>query len=832
MTSSHPFRHSVLLLALIISLALWGSTVVGDDSTEHHHHHAPSTDESGTATAETIELIGVRALTIDGDIVRIGLEKRARPVALVFLDDGCMISRRYVPRLNQLHKEAEAVGVELYAVMSNPEISWQNAKTFRDEFELALPLIHDANGVLAKQVRPKIVPSAFVVDVADRLVYRGRIDDRFPSLTKVRPEAREHDLLNAMQAVTAGRVEEQTRTTAIGCVFVDWPEKNEEPVYTSHVAPILNANCVSCHSDAGVAPFVLDSYTTAKRWSKMITIATSERLMPPWRAKRGAGQFREEHFLSDDQIELLATWAANNAPRGPAEDLLPIEPIEKQEWALGEPDLVLTMSEAYDLPADGEDIYRYFVLPMEMAEDKVVVAMDFKPGDPSVVHHCNYFIDYSGRGRQEDAKDPKPGFSVFGTGGFMSYDGANALGGWAPGVAPYELPDGHGFDLPAGGDIILEVHYHLTGRETRDQSSIAFYFAKGPVERGVDALFVGTQDVDIPAGDADYWRHLSMEVPAEMQLVDIAPHMHYLGREAIVDAILPDGDVLPLLHVTDWDLRWQGIYSYRKPVTIPAGSRIEGKLRFDNSADNPYNPHSPPERVTWGWGSDEEMAEFYLTILPKDGQAARQLRRAARVSWRQTADGEQAAQAYESNGGERTTEQWLDQLESTDLWARQGRALLLELSSSNDFTSVLELAEDRAKSSTNPQLHTAVGVLLAYASAYVESPERQWQLGLAADAAFDKALRLDPKNGGARLAKAWLYAESQDGDLMSQAEGMYKRVLDSEETTTSDAQRATTYLQLGRLQTQLGKDKKANETWSEGAKLFPDHPGFQRVLNQ
>ncbi|MEM7350084.1 MAG: redoxin domain-containing protein [Acidobacteriota bacterium] len=632
------------LTSLAVAACLFGGIATIASEPESHDDHAVAvsaataapphpSSPSGPAVLESTNLIGLRIPTTDGEIVRLGLENGARPVALIFVNDGCTISRRYVPRLNELAVRAEELGVDLYAVVSDPAITPRAARAFRDEYQLEPPLLFDSNGELARQLLPEIVPSAFVVDLAGRVTYRGRIDDRFPSLTRIRHGVRSHDLLRAVEAVAAGKVEAPIRTQAVGCVFSGWSERQDAPTYAANIAPILNANCVECHRSGGVAPFALDTFEDAKRWSPMISDMTRLGLMPPWRAERGFGNFREERFLSEHQIDLLERWDRSGTLRGDSEQQLPAPRFESSTWELGPPDLVLTMPAAYEVPADGQDIYRYFVLPMELERDAVVVAMDFKPGDPTVVHHCNYFVDYSGRARKLDRKDAEEGFSVFGTGGFMSYDGANALGAWAPGVAPYQLPEGRGFDLPRGGDIVLEVHYHLTGKATRDQSSVAFYFAKGPVKRGVSGLFVGTQDVDIPAGDSDYWREVTMDVTGDMRLVDIAPHMHYLGRESRVTAVLPDGVELPLLHVTDWDLRWQGIYTYRQPVEIPAGSTLTARFRFDNSAANPANPSSPAKRVGWGWGSDEEMAELYLTVIPEDGAAEARLQRAARASW-------------------------------------------------------------------------------------------------------------------------------------------------------------------------------------------------------
>ena len=477
------------------------------------------------------------------------------------------------------------------------------------------------------------------------------------------------------------------------------------------------------------------------------------------------------------------------------------------------------MSEEFDVPASGDDIYRYFVLPMEMARDRVVVAMEFRPGNPEVVHHSNFFVDYTGRGRKMDRDDPEPGFSVFGTGGFMSYDGDGALGAWAPGVGAYRLPEGRGFDLPRGGDLVLEIHYHLTGKAGSDRSSFAFYFADQPVKRGVTGLFIGTQEVDIPAGDRDYWRRVSMELPADMQLVDIGPHMHYLGRESIVTATLPDGEELPLLHVDDWDLRWQGTYTYSEPVELPAGTTVEGLFRFDNSTGNSSNPSSPPRRVKWGWGSDEEMAELYLTVISADRKAEAALHRAAAQSWMRSSDPEAPKVADLAPAG------WLERLLETDLWSAEGEEMLTQLASTESFEAVVDLAlTEGERGSRRVAASTTAGVLLSIAAMYGGSEAEVWRLANQADEAFGRALRADRRNGSALLGRATLYAESGDPQLIQQGVRLLRRLVDEDATDTTAAQLAYGYRTLGESLEDLGRQEEASAVWDEGHRRVPDDP--------
>ena len=615
-----------VLLALGCLLALW-----------------PMTAAAAPKAGDTVDLIGVRVTDVTGQHHRIGVSTgKVQPAVLVFLDTACPVATRYVPTLNALHAEAEARGVALYGVLSNPAITWQASADFVEDFGIAFPVILDSAGDLALRLGPRVMSESFVVSTADRMVYRGRIDDRFATVGRLRTRIASHDLRTVIEALADGGEPESYETEAVGCFHHDWGRSDArgtgrgEVTYNRHIAPLLEANCVECHRQGGIAPFSLEGYDNARRWHRMVSFMTGERLMPPWRAVPGFGAFRDARRLSDHQIALLASWSESDAPRGDADDTMPVVARPNSKWRLGEPDLVLSMTESFQVPADGDDIYRYFVIPTDFAEDKVVAALEFSPGDAKVVHHANYLMDYSGRARAEDAKDDEPGFSVFGTGAFLDYN-AWGIGGWAPGVEPYVLDKGLGMWLPKGGDLVLEVHYHLNGKATTDRSAVGVYFAKEPVSRYVDGVVIGTQNLRIPPGEANYWRRFSMNVPSGMTLTDVTPHMHFLGREFIAIATLPDGSETPLIRIADWDFRWQNTFAYREPVHLPAGSRIDAWMRYDNSADNPQNPALEPETVTWGWETTDEMSELWIGFVPDTPADRQRIVSASERSWYQSA---------------------------------------------------------------------------------------------------------------------------------------------------------------------------------------------------
>ena len=602
-----------------------------------------TTAAAAPGVGERVDLIGVRVTDLGGHPHRIGVSRgRVQPAVLVFLDTACPVATRYVPVLNALHGSARAKGVSLYGVLSNPDLSWRESAAFVDDFGVEFPVILDSGGDLALRLGPRVMSESFVVSTANRIVYRGRIDDRFAAVGRLRTRITAHDLREVIEAVAGGDRPEPYETEAVGCFHHVWEAPGEpgtgleEVSYTRHVAPLLEANCVECHRQGGIAPFSLEGYGNARRWHRMIAYMTGERLMPPWRAVPGFGEFRDERRLSAHQIALLRTWSQSGARLGDPDDAMPAPVRSPSKWRLGEPDLVLGMREPFEVPADGDDIYRYFVIPTAFGEDKVVVALDFSPGDPKVVHHANYLIDYAGRARAEDAKDEEPGFSVFGTGGFLDYN-AWGIGGWTPGADPFVLDKGQGMWLPEGGDLILEVHYHLNGKATSDHSEVAFYFAREPVSHYIDGVVIGTEDLRIPPGETHYWRRFSMSVPAGMTLTDLTPHMHFLGREFIAIATLPDGSERPLIRIADWDFRWQNTFTYREPVHLPAGSRIDAWVRYDNSADNPLNPALEPRTVTWGWETADEMSELWIGFIPDTPADRERIARASERSWYQPA---------------------------------------------------------------------------------------------------------------------------------------------------------------------------------------------------
>lgn len=380
------------------------------------------------------------------------------------------------------------------------------------------------------------------------------------------------------------------------------------PVTFNHdIAPIVFAQCMSCHRAGEVGPFPLTNFSEVKRKSKTILKVIDAGRMPPWPAD-SHGEFLHERRLTALQTQLFHDWVAGGLAEGDAKDL-PATPHFTEGWQLGNPDLVLEPDQPYELGAEGGDVYRCFVLPSGTTEDRYVEAVEIRPSNRAVVHHALVFLDTTGAARKLDAADPGPGYTSFGGVGFTPSGG---LGGWAPGIVPAALPEGVGYFLPKGADIVLQVHYHRSGKAETDRTRIGIFFAKKPVDKRYRSLAVSFRKIDIPAGDADYEVHTSMTVPRNVTVLTITPHMHWLGREMTVKATPDGGQPQRLIHIPDWDFNWQTIYHFKDPVRLPAGTVVRMSARFDNSTGNPRNPSTPPKEVFRGEQTTDEMCIAFI----------------------------------------------------------------------------------------------------------------------------------------------------------------------------------------------------------------------------
>ena len=390
--------------------------------------------------------------------------------------------------------------------------------------------------------------------------------------------------------------------------------------FSKDIAPIVFNNCTSCHRPGEVAPFSLMNHADVSRHSHEIADLTQSRQMPPWKPADGFGDFVGARRLSQQQIDLIQQWVKAGKPEGNPADL-PAMPHFKSGWMLGEPDMVVRMPEPFTLQADGPDQYRVFPIPLNLDHDVYVSAVEYRASNPKIVHHSLLYLDNTGVARQLEAESPqKPGYPRTGGPGFAPSGG---LGGWAPGVSPRFLPDGVGRPIKAGADLILHTHFHPSGKVEKEQSVVGLYFTKRTPDKVLISMPHGTNRLNIAPGDNHYVVENTFTVPANVELAGIFPHAHLLCKEIKVTATLPDGAVEPLIWIKDWDWNWQDFYQYSHILQIPRGTKVTQQFIYDNSADNPHNPSSPPQRVHYGEQTKDEMAlVFYQILIDRDAAEA------------------------------------------------------------------------------------------------------------------------------------------------------------------------------------------------------------------
>lgn len=548
-----------------------------------------------------------------------------KATVLVFVSIECPMSNAYLSDLAELAREFEPRGVAFAAINANPEEDPKLVTAHAREFGVDFPLLLDPKQISVQKLRPTVNPEAFVLDAERRVRYRGRIDDAYSARLVRNPQVTRQDLREALNELLAGKPVSVPVTKAFGCPIEPLRTARSEPkssdvTYYRDVLPILQQHCQGCHRPGEVGPFSLMTYRQAVKWGEDIRTYTQSRKMPPWKPTNPSGWFRDERHLGDEAIATLARWVDAGMPEGDPKDAPPPRKFP-EGWQLGEPDLILTVPEEMTIGPAGPDLFRVFVLPTGLTEDKYVSAIEVRPGNKRVVHHTLNFVDTLGRGRRLEEAEKKrtksaseqdygPGYTVQMGIGFFPPNGS--LAGWAPGNVIRPLPEGVGYYLPKNSDVVVQVHYHRTGKVEKDQLRIGLYFSRTPVQERLQPIVLPGPFLRIPPGEANFVVRGAIRVNQPVTLHQITPHMHLLGRKIRADVTFPDGRRMNLIQIDDWDYNWQETYYFQEPIRVPEGSVFTVEAVYDNSEGNPLNPNRPPKPVRFGEQTTDEMCFVFL----------------------------------------------------------------------------------------------------------------------------------------------------------------------------------------------------------------------------
>ncbi len=390
--------------------------------------------------------------------------------------------------------------------------------------------------------------------------------------------------------------------------------------FDSDIAPIVYSHCAPCHHQGGSGPFPLISYEDVAKHATQIAAVTAIRYMPPWPPESGYGNFAGDRSLTAQQIRLFADWLKQGKPRG-EDSALPVPPVFSGEWQMGPPDLILRMPQAFRLPAEGSDVFRNFVVPSGVSRTRYVRGFELRMNNPRVVHHANVVLDRTRSLRRRDGQDGQPGFAgmdVSTEAAADNFDPDSHFLFWKPASVLRPEAEDMSWRLDPETDLILNLHLQPTGKEELVQAEIGIYFAAHPPTR-FPMLVQLEHDgaLRIPAGAKDFVVTDQLTLPVDAQVLAIYPHAHYLGKQFEAWATLPDGTRRWLIRIRNWDINWQAVYDYQKPIDLPKGAKIEMRISYDNTAGNPRNPNRPPKLVMAGNRSEDEMGHVWLQLLPK-----------------------------------------------------------------------------------------------------------------------------------------------------------------------------------------------------------------------
>lgn len=403
-----------------------------------------------------------------------------------------------------------------------------------------------------------------------------------------------------------------------------WPQPNHRegvqkkaavppPTFYKNVLPVLQAHCQLCHRAGEIGPMPLTTYAEAKPWAAAIARETRVRAMPPWFADPSVGHWANNPSLSTAEIRTLAAWAAAGAPAGDPKSAPPPR-TWTSGWNIARPNLVLRMPQPVAIPAQGQVEYTYEIVPTGFKTGRWVQMAEVRPSSRAHVHHAVVYVRPPGSPWLRGAPVGVP-FTEKSLGRGSFWTDSEVLLVYAPGSAPDRWPATLGKYIPAGSDLVFQMHYTTNGHAAHDRSVIGLVFNPAPPPRRVLTLQLTNDHFVIPPGAADYRVEVHGTLPGNATLLSFFPHMHLRGKRFEYNLVAPGGRSTPLLRV-NWNFYWQRSYRLAQPLKLKAGTELQAVAWFDNSAGNPHNP-DPTVAVHWGdQTSDEMMVGFFDLAVP------------------------------------------------------------------------------------------------------------------------------------------------------------------------------------------------------------------------
>jgi hypothetical protein len=520
----------------------------------------------------------------------------------VFTSTHCPLVRRSLPKLVELDRQFGPRGVQFVAVNVGADDTIRDMAAQALEFDATFPFVKDGDLSCVKALGVDRTPVVVVLNAERKLVYRGRIDDQL-RLAGTRPEPTRRDLEAALGEVLAGRSVSVAESAVDGCHnTTPEPLAQDVPVPTFHrdVAPILNRRCVHCHRPGTAAPFALQTYTETAAQAEMLAEVVLDRRMPPWFANPHHGTFQNDPSLTRAERDTLARWVRTGRVEGNADDAPAAPQFATSKWRIGEPDVVITALERHEIPATGFVDYHHIVLPYVFLRDTWLEAVEIRPDNPRVVHHCNMaYITTNGGGEE------------------------TFITGHVPGGQPMDLSrfdNGVALRVPQYAALGLQIHYTTTGKPETCRISVGLRFPRRTVQKQLQHVLLDPHRIQIPPGDGAHAIHSAHTLDHDITLLGLFTHMHLRGKDMTFYAEPPGQPRETLLQIPNFNFDWQLAYEIAPgQKRLPKGTKLEAVAHYDNSAFNPFNP-DPKRTVPWGRQTYDEMFNGFAFFVDEHQQ--------------------------------------------------------------------------------------------------------------------------------------------------------------------------------------------------------------------
>ena len=527
-------------------------------------------------------------------------------IVFVFLGTECPLAKLYLPRLDEISKQyadiARVVGID-----SNTQDTLAEIQAYVEENKVSFPILKDTQGQLSIALEAERTPEVFILDRSGTIFYQGRVDDQY-GVGYSRETARQEDLKRALNELRQGQLVSVPQTKPVGCFIgrTHQSQKNTNVTYHNKVSPILQKHCVECHQQGEIAPFSLTQYEDASAWAETIGEVIEQGRMPPWHANPHYGSFSNARHMSEEEKKTIALWIQEGCPRG--EDSSTTKQQNKKNnsgWQFRkDPDRIIPMRPyPFTVPAEGTVEYQYFVVDPQFTEDRWVSAAEVLPGNREVVHHAIVFIS-------------TPDQETLNNSGWLA--------AYVPGQRLTPLKEGQARKIPAGSQLIFQMHYTPNGSVENDQTKIGLVFIEEEeVQEEVITLITANRHFKIPPQASDHQVVSKLtEFPSKARLTALVPHMHLRGKSFRIIYHADSGNKEILLDVPQYDFNWQHVYRLKKPLFLDQADHIQCIAHFDNSENNIVNP-DPEATVRWGDQSWEEMMiAFFEVTIPHQSETS------------------------------------------------------------------------------------------------------------------------------------------------------------------------------------------------------------------